>query len=80
MQALIQPQHFQDIFKYSCFRFLAHCIAHETLLSVTRQPGWEMDLGENDMCMYAESLHCLPETTRALLIGYTPKQNKKFKV
>ena len=28
----------------------------------------------------AESLHCSSETTTALLIGYTPIQNKKFKV
>ena len=26
----------------------------------------------------AESLHCSPETIKALLIGYTPIQNKKF--
>ena len=31
------------------------------------------------ICM-AESLHCSPETTTTLLIGYTPIQNKKFKV
>ena len=28
----------------------------------------------------AESLHCSPETSTALLIGHTPIQNKKFKV
>ena len=28
----------------------------------------------------AESLHCSPETTITLLIGYTPKQNKNVKV
>ena len=28
----------------------------------------------------AESLRCLSETNTALLISYTPKQNKKFKV
>ena len=27
----------------------------------------------------AESLHCLPEITTTLLIGYTPVQNEKFK-
>ena len=33
-----------------------------------------------DTCIYmAESLYCPPETT-TLLIGYTPIQNKKFKV
>ena len=31
------------------------------------------------ICM-AESPHCSPETTTTLLIGYTPIQNKKFKV
>ena len=31
------------------------------------------------ICM-AESLPCSPETTTTLLIGYTPIQNKKFKV
>ena len=36
--------------------------------------------GRMDTCIcVAESLHCLPETMTALLIGYTPKQNKKFK-
>ena len=28
----------------------------------------------------AESFLCSPETTTTLLIGYTPTQNKKFKV
>jgi len=28
----------------------------------------------------AESLHCSPETTTTLKIGYTPIKNKKFKV
>ena len=38
-------------------------------------------LGENmDTCVcMAESLHCSPETTKTLFIGYTPIQNKKFK-
>ena len=37
--------------------------------------------GEMDACMcMAGSLRCLPETTTALLIGYTPIQNNKFKV
>ena len=27
----------------------------------------------------AESLHCSPETIRAVLISYTPIENKKFK-
>ena len=31
------------------------------------------------ICM-AESLCCSPETTTTLLTGYTPVQNKKFKV
>ena len=36
--------------------------------------------GRMDTCIFmAESLHCLPETVTALLIGYTPIQNKKFK-
>jgi len=30
-------------------------------------------------CM-AESLRCSPETTTTLLTGYTPIQNKKYKV
>ena len=34
-----------------------------------------------DTCIStAESLHCSPKTTTTLLIGYTPVQNKKFKV
>ena len=28
----------------------------------------------------AESLHCSPETITVLLIGYTPPENKKFKL
>ena len=31
------------------------------------------------LCM-AESLPCSPETIMTLLIGYTPIQNKKFKI
>ena len=34
-----------------------------------------------DTCIStAESLHCSPKTTTTLLTGYTPVQNKKFKV
>ena len=37
--------------------------------------------GRMDTCIrMAESLLCSPETTTALLIGYTPVQNEKFKV
>ena len=37
--------------------------------------------GRTDTCIcMAESLCCSPETTTTLLIGYTPIQNKKFKV
>ena len=33
------------------------------------------------MCVCtAESLHCSSEMNTALLVGYTPKQNKKFKI
>ena len=59
------------------------------LLSVMWQPGGEGSLGES-ACTYkytihtcicvAESLHCPPETIIALLIGYTPIQNNKFKI
>ena len=36
--------------------------------------------GRIDTCIcMAESLHCSPEITTTLLIGYTPIQNKKFK-
>ena len=32
-----------------------------------------------DTCMWmTESLHCSPQTTRTLLISYTPTQNLKF--
>ena len=49
---------------------------HGTLLNVTCQP-W----GRMDTCIYmAESLHRSPETVTTLWIGYTPIQNKKFKV
>ena len=44
------------------------------------QPGWEGVWGRMDTCIcVAESLHCLPETKTALLIGYTPIQNKNVK-
>ena len=37
--------------------------------------------GRRDTCIcMAESLHCSPETVTILLIGYTPIQNKKFKL
>ena len=36
--------------------------------------------GRMDTCIFmAESLHCSPETITALLIDYTPIQNKKLK-
>ena len=39
------------------------------------------ELGRMDTCIcMAESLHSSPETTTTLWIGYTPIQNKKFKV
>ena len=41
---------------------------------VLSQPGWERSLGEN----VVPSL--FPWTPTTLLISYTPKQNKKFKV
>ena len=54
-------------------------IQHIELCSI--QPGWERLLGENGYrYMYAESLHCSPETTTTLIIGYIPEQNKKFDV
>ena len=34
----------------------------------------------NTCISMAESLHCSPEITITLLIGYTPIQNKKFKI
>ena len=38
------------------------------------------DWGRMDPCTcMAESLYCSPEVITMLLIGYTPKQNKKFK-
>ena len=43
------------------------------------KPGWERIGGRMDTCIHmAESLHCSPETTKTLFIGYTPIQNKKF--
>ena len=37
--------------------------------------------GRMDICIcVAESLHCPPDTTTALLTGYTPIQDKKFEV
>jgi len=43
-------------------------------------PGWEGSLGENGYMCLAESLCPTPETIVTLLIGYTPIQNKNFKV
>ena len=44
------------------------------------QPEREGSLGENRyMYMCGWVLHCLPETITALLIGYTPRQHRKFK-
>ena len=46
-------------------------------VSLDGTPVW----GRMDTCIcLAESLHCSPETTTTLLVGYTPIQNKKFKV
>ena len=40
---------------------------------------YEQSFGENGSCIcIAESLHSSPEIITALLIGYTPVQNKKF--
>ena len=37
--------------------------------------------GKMDTCIcMADPFHCLPETTTTLLTGYTPIQNKVFKV
>ena len=49
------------------------------------QLGWEGVWGAwihvMDMCIcVAESPHCSPETITTLLIGYTPRQNQKFKI
>ena len=46
-------------------------------------PAWSGEgfEGRMDMCIcVAESLCCSPETTTILSTGYTPIQNKKFKV
>ena len=41
---------------------------------------YRTDQGKMGRCVCtAEFLHCSPETIAALLIGYTPMQNKKFK-
>ena len=50
--------------------------AQRTLFNVTWHPGWE---GRLDPCTHmAESL-CFPlKTITTLLIGYTPRSNKKF--
>ena len=51
-----------------------------TLFTVMCQSGWEKDLQKNGARIsMAESSRC-SETTTTLLIGYTPIQNKKFKV
>ena len=56
-----------------------YCLAQETLLNFTWQPGWEGSWGKMDICTYmAQFLCCSPETIITLLISYTPIQNKKF--
>ena len=56
-------------------------MAQGTLLNVMSQPGWEGVGGRMDTCTgMAESHCCPPETTTAMLIGYTSTQNKKFQV
>ena len=46
-----------------------YCIAHETVLSVMCQPGWERFWGRTDTCKcMVESPRCSPETTTILLI------------
>ena len=50
------------------------CTAHGALLSVMWQSGWEGSLGENG---YMYIYGCSSETITALLMGYTPIQNKK---
>ena len=53
-------------------------LLYGSLLNVLWQPGWE---GRIDTCIcMAESLCCSPDTTTTLLIGYTPIQNKRFKI
>ena len=51
-------------------------ITNKALLYSTWHPGWE---GITCVCM-AESFYCSPETVPALLIGYTPIQNKVKKI
>ena len=59
-------------------------ITNKDLLSSTGnsaqwQPGWGV-CGRMDTCVcMVESLCCLPKTITALLIGYTPVQDKKVK-
>ena len=57
-----------------------YCIAQGALLNAVWRPRWEGRWGRIDTRVStAESLCCPPETTTALLIGYTPIQNKKLK-
>ena len=58
-----------------------YCITHGTLLNVTRRPGRERGLGENEYThRLAESLGFHLKLAQHGLISYTPIQNKKFKV
>ena len=43
-------------------------------------PGLDGSLGENGYVYMAESPPCSHEAITTLLIGYTPIQNKKFKI
>ena len=49
-----------------------------TLLNIMWQPGWEERLGENGhMYMYAESLHCSPETVTTLFVKWLYPNTKE---
>ena len=52
---------------------------HRELLNLVWQPGWEGGFRGEYICM-VDSLHCSPETTTTLLIGYTQYKIKSLKL
>ena len=67
------------IFKWITRTYLQHRALCSMLCgSLDERVVWAR-MNTCSICM-AESLRCSPETTTTLLTGYTPIQNKKFKV
>ena len=67
------------IFKMDTNKHLLYSTWNSAQCYVPVEMGGGFEGKDTRTCM-AESLRCSPETTTTLLTGYTPIQNKKFKV